>query len=117
MSTELELLRQRRAAELRRKMLKAKEVTCPLCGTQAAIASYFRNGTHRLRLCPKCSVVFVYPRASGSELLSQYSPAYFEQNYESTRRLEYVSHSAMDRKQSFFLQQAAKLSPARSGPY
>src|SRR6266704_5437418 len=97
------------------KMIAAKEVTCPLCGTQAPIPFYFRDGIHRLRLCPTCSVVFVYPRASGSELLSQYSPAYFAQNYESTRRLQYVSDTATDRKQGFFLQQAGRLFGKRTG--
>ena len=77
--------------------------------------SFFRNGAHRLRLCPRCSVVFVYPRVAGAELLRQYSPAYFERNYESTRRLEYVSPSAMVRKQEFFLQQAVKLSGKQKG--
>lgn len=92
-----------------------QEVTCPLCGTQAAIPFYFRSGTHRLRLCPSCFVAFVYPRIGSAELLSQYSPAYFEQNYEATRRLEYVNPLAMERKQGLFLQRAAKLSGRRTG--
>jgi SAM-dependent methyltransferase len=77
--------------------------------------SYFKQGEPRLRLCRACSVVFVHPRSTGSELLEQYSPEYFEKNYGSTHRVVYVNPSAEIRKQSFFLQQAAKLTGTRTG--
>lgn len=93
----------------------ARELTCPLCGVNAEMPSYFKKGEERLKLCPSCSVVFVYPRSSGTELVKQYSRAYFEQNYESTLRLEYVNPLAADRKQSFFLEQAAKVTGKRAG--
>jgi 2-polyprenyl-3-methyl-5-hydroxy-6-metoxy-1,4-benzoquinol methylase len=91
------------------------QLTCPICGITGEMPSYFKHGEPRLRLCRTCSVVFVHPRNSGSELLKQYSSEYFEKNYESTHRFEYVNPSAEIRKQNFFLQGAAKLAGNPAG--
>jgi 2-polyprenyl-3-methyl-5-hydroxy-6-metoxy-1,4-benzoquinol methylase len=93
----------------------ASELTCPLCGAKGDMPSYFKQQEPRLKLCPSCSVVFVHPRNSGAELLKQYSPEYHEKHYESTDRVEYVNPLTADRKQRFFLEQAAQFTGKRPG--
>jgi 2-polyprenyl-3-methyl-5-hydroxy-6-metoxy-1,4-benzoquinol methylase len=71
--------------------VSTQKVACPLCAAPVPMRSHFSNGADRIRKCPACSVGFVYPRISGSDLLSQYSPDYFRERYDNLQESEYVN--------------------------
>jgi len=89
------------------------QVGCPVCGSRVAMVSYFRNGADRVRKCRACSAAFVYPRLGGEQLLSQYSPSYFQEKYEALRQSGYVSEDSFQKKVGLCLERVGKL---RAGP-
>jgi 2-polyprenyl-3-methyl-5-hydroxy-6-metoxy-1,4-benzoquinol methylase len=95
--------------------VKTQEVACPLCAAAVPVSSHFKNGADRIRRCPECSVGFVYPRLSGSELLSQYSPKYFEEKYDKTQESEYVNVHSWRAKIAMCLRRVNRLRRARAG--
>jgi len=95
--------------------LLTEEAACPLCGARVAMNSHFSNGADRIRRCPACSVAFVYPRASGLELLSQYSPRYFQEKYDTLRQSGYVNMQSWQNKISMCLRRVDKLRGGRTG--
>lgn len=88
---------------------------CPLCGAQGPMEPYFAIGAPRIRHCRDCSLAFVYPRLSGLELESQYSPRYFEEKYDHLRQSEYVNMEAWPKKVSFLLGQVSKFRRGKKG--
>jgi 2-polyprenyl-3-methyl-5-hydroxy-6-metoxy-1,4-benzoquinol methylase len=95
--------------------LHTEQVSCPLCGADVPMNSHFRNGAERIRKCPGCSVAFVYPRASGLELLSQYSPSYFQEKYDTLRQSEYVNMQSWQTKIAMCLKRVDKLRDGKTG--
>ena len=98
------------------KPLETQELACPLCAAPVPMRSHFKNGADRIRQCPECSVGFVYPRLTGSYLLSQYSPKYFqEKGYDSIEESEYVNMHSWRAKIAMCLRRVNKLRRAQAG--
>jgi 2-polyprenyl-3-methyl-5-hydroxy-6-metoxy-1,4-benzoquinol methylase len=95
--------------------VSAPEVMCPICGESVALASHFRNGADRIRKCRVCSAAFVYPRLDRPELLSQYSPSYFQTKYEALRQSGYVSMDSWHKKTDLCLTRVDKLRGGKTG--
>jgi hypothetical protein len=95
--------------------VSAQEVACPLCAARVTMNSHFKNGADRIRKCPACSVAFVYPRVSGSELLSQYSPKYFQERYDSLLQSEYINMDSWQKKIALCLGRVNRLRGAKTG--
>src|ERR1700722_2181916 len=97
------------------KQVRTLEVACPICGASVPMISHFKNGADRIRMCPACSVGFVYPRASGSELLSQYSQEYFEGRYDSLQQSGYINMKSWKNKVTTCLERVDRLRGAGAG--
>jgi 2-polyprenyl-3-methyl-5-hydroxy-6-metoxy-1,4-benzoquinol methylase len=97
------------------RQVSTQKVACPLCASRVPMNPYFKNGADRIRKCPACSVAFVYPRASGSELLSQYSPKYFQERYESLQQSEYLNMESWQKKIALCLGRVNRLRGAKTG--
>lgn len=95
--------------------VSTQEVACPLCAASVAMNSHFKNGADRIRKCPACSVAFVFPRVSGSELLSQYSPNYFQERYDSLQQSEYLNMDSWQNKIALCLGRVNRLRGAKTG--
>jgi 2-polyprenyl-3-methyl-5-hydroxy-6-metoxy-1,4-benzoquinol methylase len=93
----------------------SREVPCPVCGAPVPMISHFKNGANRIRVCPACSLGFVYPRASGSELLAQYSQDYFADRYDSLQQSEYVNMESWENKIALCLERVGRLRGAGTG--
>ena len=96
-------------------LASTQEVVCPLCAAPVPMRSHFKNGADRIRRCPVCSVGFVYPRLSGSDLLSQYSPKYFQEKYDNTQESEYVNMHSWRAKIAMCLMRVNRLRGAQAG--
>ena len=77
--------------------------------------SHFKNGADRIRKCPACSVGFVYPRVSGSELFSQYSPDYFQKRYDDLQESKYVNMQSWQAKIALCLARVNRLRGVQAG--
>jgi 2-polyprenyl-3-methyl-5-hydroxy-6-metoxy-1,4-benzoquinol methylase len=97
------------------KQVSTQEVACPLCAARVPMISHFKNGADRIRKCPACSVAFVYPHVSGPELLSQYSPNYFRERYDSLQQSEYLNMKSWQNKIAMCLGQVDRLRGAKTG--
>jgi 2-polyprenyl-3-methyl-5-hydroxy-6-metoxy-1,4-benzoquinol methylase len=97
------------------RQVSSQEVACPICAARVPRNPYFKNGADRIRKCPACSVAFVYPRVSGSELLSQYSPKYFQERYDSLQQSEYLNMESWQKKIALCLGRVNRLRGAKTG--
>jgi 2-polyprenyl-3-methyl-5-hydroxy-6-metoxy-1,4-benzoquinol methylase len=58
---------------------------------------------------------FVFPRDSGDQLLSRYSPAYFHEKYDLNRQSEYLNMKSWNRKAALCLDRVEKLRGGQTG--
>jgi 2-polyprenyl-3-methyl-5-hydroxy-6-metoxy-1,4-benzoquinol methylase len=97
------------------KQVSNQEVACPICAARVPMSSHFKNGAGRIRKCSACSVGFVYPRLSGPKLLSQYSPSYFQEKYDSLQQSEYLNMQSWQNKIEMCLGWVDRLRGAKTG--